>query len=478
MTGAPAPAAAAPVKQVFLIQNSGWMQPYFVDHAARFPEIVQRLVTLGCRDTGAPAVLAEFNQSTDPARSPQTLYSGTCGAVPARRLAQSLSAAHLPGNSHVFADSDYRQALYRGIRRYAAGKPAVVWMVTNNKNSPNNSAEVKGNDAAFYQLLRQSPEVTRVIAIPLQDPAHSPQFSSNGLILFGIAYGAPAAEVLNTTMDGGAGKRYFGAPAAILKPLNRSAVSFLPGKISGRVASVNLEQGTLVLGLDANSKSSTFAIDGRLRNDFYPYIIGSGSVTATLVINGKQYPIPVKPTALHALPPGQLSSPVSMSFSVPPTPTWSPSVLLGSGRTIAGELHISITNQQLALSEDFQNRIGAILPGAPMPSIFTPDPDVNSSDTAIPLVIRVQYPIWPLLALLGFGALLLGGGGFLILGGGKSRTVTVRAGTKTSQFKMARGSRQSVRDETGATVATIHHGLFGVKLSNVKKDAKVSIINK
>lgn len=203
----------AAVPQFFLVQNSGWMQPYFSDKQAQFPEIMRRLVLMACHSGNEKAVLAVFNQSTNSESSPRTLYQGSCNSMPVGILVGKIHAARMQEDPQVFANSNYRQALYRAIERYAKGQSAVIWMVTNNKNSPDNSSRLSVHDADFYHMLQDSPEISRVIALPLADGATSRYFTSHGLIVFGIAYGQAAADYLHALVADGAANKYFGVDA-------------------------------------------------------------------------------------------------------------------------------------------------------------------------------------------------------------------------------------------------------------------------
>lgn len=470
----------AGVPQVFLVQNSGWMQPYFVDSKAQFPEIMQRLVQMSCGASQVPATLAVFNQSPNPKLSPQELYQGGCNAMPVRQLAGSIRAAHLPGNATVFANSDYQQALYRAIESYANGRSAIFWMVTNNKNSPNNSHQLSAHDAAFYHLLHGSPQISRVIALPLADPAASPNFASHGLIVFGIAYGQAAAKELADLVSNGLVRHYFGVRAASLKPLNISAVRFVPLRVTGAATKVESRNGELVIRLPARNHAQKFTLEGRFVNQFYPYTINQASSQTELFINGKTYAVSLTPDRISNLEPEMGSAPVSLSLTVPATPTWSLSTIFGNGRDISALLRFSLTQQKLAISPEFVKVMDGILPNAPMPAIFRPDPNIHSSKTEIPLLIQVQYPIWPLLILLaGLVAVLIMIGFvlFQIMNRGMA-SVRVRINGRVTSYRLARGKVQKLKNEDGDVVGEVSRGMFGYRLSGVKKGVKIEIVKK
>jgi hypothetical protein len=471
-------AGFAGVPQIFLVQNSGWMQPYFSDPAAQFPEILQRLADMSCSDSKTTAVLATFNQAQNPDKSPQTLYQGNCKSMPMLRLAASIKAAHLLGNHSVFANSDYQQAIYRGIERYANGHSALFWMITNNKNSPNNSQQLNAHDSAFYRLLHDSAQISRVVALPLPVSASSHYFTSHGIILFGIAYGHKAATKLADLVSSGAIQRNFGVQAALLKPLTVSAVQFVPQRVTGAATGVSFRQGALVIDLPAKSHAQTFTLEGRFRNEFYPYTIERAKTQAILSLAGKTYQVPLTPRNIRSLEPGKASRLVTLTFTVPPTPNWSLQTVFGSGRDINANLRFFLTQQTLAISPQFVQAMDKILPNTPMPAIFRPDAEIHSSQTSIPMLIHVTYPIWPLLVLLlGLLAILaLLSYGIFRLANIGYKPVQVRVNGKVATYRLARGKMQALKTEDGVLVAELRRGMFGYRVNRLKKGVKVELV--
>ena len=474
--------AHAAVSQIFLIQNSGWMQPYFADKKAQFSPIMQRLVAMNCKDNNqtAQSTLAVFNQSSKPNLSPQTLYQGSCDSMTVKELMKGVHAARSKTNPSVFANSDYRQALYRAIVRYAKGRPAIFWMVTNNKNSPGNSQKISVHDAAFYNMLHGSPEISRVIAVPLPDTAVSSYFTSHGLILFGIAYGNSAGKYLNGLVSSGMIKSTFGVPAATLKPLNISAVTFIPTGVAGPVSGVRMVNGLLRITLPARNQPQKFTITGYFKNNFYPYSISTAKTSANLRIWQHNYSVPLNPTTLTNLQPDTRSVPITLSFTVPPMPSWSLQSLLSSGRNIPAVLSFSLKDQNLKISHSFDDVMANILPNAPMPKIFQPDPSARSSRTDVPLVVHVMYQIWPLLIILTTAFVLLLSIVFFLLRlrASSDSGVQVRVQGKIVRYRLAKGSSQIVRNDDGETIATIKRSFLGYSIKSLKKGDKVEIVKK
>ncbi len=470
----------AAVPQFFLVQNSGWMQPYFSDKNANFSEIVARLVQMSCRGQNAPSVLAVFNQAKDPTDSPKTLYEGTCSAMPVQQLVATMHAARLAGNPNVFANSDYRQALYRAITRYAKGQSAIIWMVTNNKNSPYNSQALSAHDATFYQMLHDSPEVQKVVALPLVVNAQSSYFHSHGLIIFGIAYGQAAAAALQQILSDGLVRKYFGTRAALLKPLNVSAVRFDPTKVTGAASKVVIRHGILDIDLPARDSVQRFNIYGHFINVFYPYSISYARPQAALLLSGKQYLVPLTPNQLQDLAPGVPSAPVRLSFTVPPTPTWSLSTIIGNDRTIPAVIDFSLRQQKLTISPQFIKIIDQILPDSPIPTIFQPDTRVSSSQTKIPIDIIIHYPIWPLLVVLVLLALFLVGVAWLVyrMAIRGATGVKVRVDGKISTHRLALRQTQKLRNSNGEVVGELSRGLFGYRVTKKSKDVNIELVKK
>ena len=50
------------------------------------------------------------------------------------------------------------------------GNPGIVWVLTNNKNSRNNSPQIDRNTRDFAELVRSSPYLPFVAAYPVRMP--------------------------------------------------------------------------------------------------------------------------------------------------------------------------------------------------------------------------------------------------------------------------------------------------------------------
>jgi len=107
------PALATP--HVFLVQNSGWMEPFYGDPQSQFKPLVTELA-LSVAQPGDALVLAAFNQSQPNAPSPRALVSTTvdkstrlavtralAGLDTARKAGGALAATASSGSSPTTA---------------------------------------------------------------------------------------------------------------------------------------------------------------------------------------------------------------------------------------------------------------------------------------------------------------------------------------------------------------------------------------
>lgn len=115
-----------------------------------------------------------------------------------------------------------------------------------------------------------------------------------------------------------------------------------------------------------------------------------------------------------------------------------------------------------------------------MPAIFQPDAKIKSSITSIPMNIRVQYPVWPLLVLIAAVLFLLLLIGFIVyrLASAGSKTIKVRINGKVNTYRLSRGQTQMIKNEDGAVVAELRRGRFGYHLNALGKGNKVEFVKK
>ena len=103
LLASPGAYAAAPLRQVILVQNSGWMEPFYADPQSAFKPLVTQL---GNAVAGSnEVVVGLFNQADSLHPSPEWIYRGP-GSHPG--LGLCLDSAQLASkHSGAYAYSDF-----------------------------------------------------------------------------------------------------------------------------------------------------------------------------------------------------------------------------------------------------------------------------------------------------------------------------------------------------------------------------------
>jgi len=392
------PATATEIQQIFLVQNSGWMLPFYDDPSSGFKSLVEelsfRLYTYGAREQ----VIASFNQSYGDNDSPKLHYKGSEQGL-IRQAISGISPALKPG-TRVYTDTDFKEAVVGAVKRFSPGKACVFWIITNNKNSPDNSLETVKRNREFYDFVNGSKEISRIVAFPYAMKVQSvtkPEYRADGLMMYAMAYGEEAGRFLQRMLSKNVP---FGQRAARLKPLDAEALTFIPQHVRGREqVTVSNDGRTLLLEFDAKTTPEAVEIAGNFVNDYYPYDIVSADLSMEYGFsdNEKGINAEVSRDHLEHIVSGEESSEVTVRVTVPPIPSpWSPEVIFGSGYRAKGLIHFELQNQQLSLSRDFRRLMHRLFPDDPLPDLFVPGPSSRSSVTIQPLAVQVRYPSWPL----------------------------------------------------------------------------------
>src|SRR5688572_22027725 len=95
------------IRQVFLVQNSGWMEPFYVDASSPLRPFVYNLVSKS-NLKGVPVVVASFNQEGQVAgrHSPEILFEGPFEKSGVR---DAIDRIDLPRKkSGAYADADFK----------------------------------------------------------------------------------------------------------------------------------------------------------------------------------------------------------------------------------------------------------------------------------------------------------------------------------------------------------------------------------
>lgn len=411
--------------------------------------------------------MVEFNQSIQTHKSPQLIYRGT-DPIQAAQALERIGLVRKPGST-VFVDTDFQEAIVTTVRDFLQGRPALIWLITNNKNSPNNDQNTVDRNKEFYNLIHDEPAIKRVIAYPLGMPVVGHKFSANGLMIYAMAYGDTADAELEQLLASGVLAKFLTERPALLKPLDRQSISFVPeGMEKAKTLRLTLgsDQQTWIIEADASTNTAEVHIHGSFRNEFYPYSITRAKVAAHLIGDGFDLPLPVSPSELTDLQPGK-QQPVTVGLVIAGArlpSLWSLKALplMGTEHTVRGRIELTLEQQELVVSKSFKDRMASIFPGDPLPEVFQPGKEANASAVSWPVEIRVKYPLYPLvvigliilLALVAvvamFAALLRPATYTVRLEGGERRAINLRCFTSTTlELKDRRGELQRIKFRRG-----------------------------
>lgn len=410
------PAARAGVPSVYLVQNSGWMEPYYVEPAApQFRALLARLIAVSQDDAGV--VVADFNQDGQLAdrHSPHVIYQG---AYDGPRIQEKLNQLDLPRqrNGHL-TDADFNGALVHAVTDVLGNRSGIIWLVTNNKNSPNNSSQVNQNTRDFALRLSNTAALADIVAYPIRMPAHSSAHDEKGLIIYGIAYGDEAAAALRAKVHAPGLTQMFPDPAMQLKPLDRASVVFTPaGTSTAGVAASRAQDGTVVVSGVPGEQASTVEITGSLTSQYYPQVIEAAQLTAGWrSLDGAPMPdqadgLPgsVDPPEVHGLGPGGTLQGVRIRLAVPGVPRQGGVAGLFQKEVVLdGVVAIGLTGLHLGLQEGFADKMAQIAALDQLPSVFSSYQAVTAAETTMPVRLVVRFSPVPLILAISASALAL-----------------------------------------------------------------------
>ena len=400
------PAARAAVPSLYLVQTSGWMEPFFIDRTSPFKPLLQALIEAS--HTGRTLV-ADFNQDGQVPghRSPEVLYDGPFAPGPVNAAVGALALAARPGGR--LADADFDGALARALDTILDGKPGIVWVVTNNKNSRNNSSEIDRNTRGFAEMIRSSPYLPYVVAYPVRMPVTGRQYTERGLIIYAIAYGEDAATELAQVVDSPPMRALFTDPPFKLKHLDEAPLVFRPDVQDG---AASLPGGGLLLQGVPPGGRGTVRVAGSLRSEYYPQTIVSADVSlAWAALDGvadpAALPAEVEPPVLSGLASGAQQGGITLVLHTPAVER--PPGLAGlfaQSRLLNGSLQLRLANLQMALGADFRAKMGEIAALDQLPDVFADYQRVTAATAAIPVTLVVQFSPAPLIDALAVAALV------------------------------------------------------------------------
>ncbi len=467
------------MQQAFLIQNSGWMEPFFTDPNSQFKPLVSAVIRL----VAAPneqVFISAFNQSTADNQSPMLLQQGLGPGDPDQVLSR-LSIA-VKNRAGALADTDFKEAVTHVITQQFQAKPGIIWIFTNNKNSPNNDPQTALRNQEFYQLLHLEPSITRTVVFPLTMPVRGRHYSASGMMVYALAYGDEAGKHLAKIIESGQLRTLFHSPPARLKPLDQDSVRLVPTGVQDTenvAVSLAKDGRTLILDVQASRMLSRVVIQTRLENLFFPYVIAEATASATMVGAWGRQPVPATPSIMENMQPGA-SMAVTIDLPMPlaqiPSP-WSIEAMSAMGKQliIPAVLELSLKEQRLVLADSFRQSLHELFPGDPLPEALTPPENARSSTASLPILIRVQYPLLPvvLTLLLGLALLLALGGAAVLLG--KTARYAVKIDGVQRAVAMKAFKTVDLRDASGAVIGQLSRGLGAPKLVSVKDGHSIEV---
>ncbi|MEW7850090.1 hypothetical protein AB2N08_15455 [Massilia aurea] len=453
---------AAAVQQAFLVQNSGWMEPFYADPQSQFKPLIAAVANAAARPGDKVMVLA-FSQSSGSNVSPRLLGEGNGAAAVAGWLAP-LEPARKSGTA--LADTDFREAVTRTIGETFKSRPGIIWIFTNNKNSPGNDPATATRNLEFYRLLHLEPSITRTVVFPLRMPVQGKFFAAKGLMVYGLAYGKEAGDELGRMVAEGRLAKILTKPPARLKPVDQDGVRIVPEAVLNTpnvTASMGADKRTVVLDVDADKLVPHIRLKASLQNLFYPYLIAGASVDGQLRTRAGTTPLTVAPTAVTNLAPGASQS-IDVSFKLPleEVPSaWSRQAIAAMGKQVIMPMSVGLglSNQRLALPASFKTEMQDLFPGDPLSDVFVPPDSVRSSTAQVPLIVRVQYPLTPVLVMVGgVLALLLALAAFGLLAMKSTRYPIVVNGVRRNVVLKPFKSL-AIQSDDGVAVGEIRRGL-------------------
>jgi hypothetical protein len=464
-----------PVRQVFLLQNSGWMEPFYQDRNSPLRPFANRLIGQAARG-GGNVVVASFNQNgqVKGRKSPEVLFEG--GYDP-DRVREAIDRIDLPRKaSGAYADADFRGALFGTLADILHGDQSIIWLITNNKDAPDNNPAVRENTRAFYDALRSSPHITAIAAFPMRRLVQGEHYSERGLIVYAIAYGDRARGALREMLrDGSPVRSQFPAPPVRLKPLDDEPVELL---LDSKTADVGARvHGGRLYIRDAPASGATVRLQGRLRNRYYPQNIARARLSAAWRSGSPELAravIRMQPAEIVDVPANAMSGPVRMEIDLPKIPR-PPGLsgLFADERVVQGELEVRLDSIDFSLDRDFLSRISAISGGdtiqaeqaeramaANLPEVFLDYRRISSASMRVPVLIKVRYSAWPLiLAIAGLALLILAAIGLAIVMG-RAREYRVRVGQSEHRIRIKPRERRTLADPLGNRAEVVGR-LFG-----------------
>jgi hypothetical protein len=243
--------------------------------------------------------------------------------------------------------------------------------------------------------------------------------------------------------------------------------------------SLGKDQRTLVFDADSSGIVPRVTLSASLQNLFYPYSIRSANVEAALASGASRSMVQVSPATVSGLEPG-VRAPVQISFDLPMAQVpsaWSPQALAAMGKQVIlpMTLELSLGSQRLGLGDSFVSELRELFPGDPISESFTPPDGVKASRAAVPVVVRIQYPLMPLVAVLSSVLALIGGVVLAGLYSGRSKRFAIVVDDVRRNLMIKPFARVTVAAADGTVVGEIRRGLGAPAVVRVSDGHTLSI---
>lgn len=494
-----ASAARADPGQIYLVQASGWMDGYINNTGGAFQRRVARLIEL-TQAPGWPIAVASFNRQKEALErgndcSPRTVFpADDCREIPTLGpwsrdgVAGALDRIGIPANPRGgLANAFIDEALIRARTIQLGDAPnGIVWLVTNNKNAPVgdlNPSEVADNTRSFMDAMKNAPEISAVIAVPIEMRAVSsahPRFGPHfGFMVYGIAYGATGRDLLKAVTSRPEFIQEFGQPFRI-RPLDdeplRLSIAPQAADESVRV-SIDDDGRIRVTGVEIGRRVP-LVLSGVLENTLYPHTIRKATIKIAWHPETEQ-PVgeltaSVAPAEVSELGPRETRTvAVTLDFAAQTAPAEA-SWIRTQEFAESGSLLLEVTDIELSQDPAALARLKTVFlggavnsaapatPDAAIPDIFLAGSTVPRSDGRVPLAFEAT--VSPYDTVLKILAVIVGLGFAILLWiqvfqprrqsaviGGQRQYFSLKP-FRTTSFRAADGSEYSVRG-----------GLFGEK---------------
>jgi hypothetical protein len=460
------------------------MEPFYADPQSRFKPLVTELA-LAVAQPGDALVLAAFNQSLPGAPSPKALVSAKVGEGMRAQVTKALAGldtARKPGGA--LADTDLGEAVSAAMSQALGGKDGIVWLVTNNRNSPNNDQATAARNREFYALIHRGATIEEALAFPLRMPVQGAHYQANGLMVYAFAVGRDGARALHDLLASGRVRQVITEPPARLKPLDRDTVRLVPRRVEN-APGVDFSMdanGLLHADVAPDARAPSATIRWNLENTIYPYTIVDATLRARSRLAGEERPITLSGSSaatVRDLAPGR-AEPLTSTLQLPVAQLpskWSLAALqsAGSAYVLPGRIEVELQGQHLALSQAFRARMAELFPGDPLPDIFTPPAEIRGSTALLPIQVSVRYGSGPLVTLLAGLLALLAAGAGAAWAYARPRQAWVTVEGEPRSVRTRAGTEQPIYDRAGNQVARLKTGAFGHRLTDLRDGAQVRL---